>query len=295
LDNVKAIVLPILLCGFVHVTFADEVTDETDRDQPVRIGAVAYSPSTVTVFRDLTRYLNNNGLPADFVLYSGYDALVSALDGGEVDIAWNTPLAHGQYHVRNQCSSRTLVMRDVDFNVRSMLIVRADSGIESLEDLAGKRLVLGSCQSAEATVVPLHFLKAEGVDFNEAKIVSLDQEVDSKGNPCASPRHVLQALREGRGDAGVITAGLWNRVKDQASKEGSLEELWTSPPFSHCVFTASTEFDEQLAARFTRLMTAMDPNDPSCANIMRLEGTKKWLPGQPEGFDALVEALRTEQ
>lgn len=293
MDYVKAILLPILLCGFVHVALAEEVTDDTNRDQPVRIGAVAYSPNVVTVFRDLTRYLNSHGLPADYVLYSGYDALVSALEAGEVDIAWNTPLAHGQYHVRNQCSSRTLVMRDVDFNVRSVLIVRADSGIKSLEDLKGKRLVLGSNQSAEATVVPLHYLKSEGVDLGQAKIVSLDKEVDSKGNPCASPRHVLQALREGRGDAGVITAGLWNRVK--ASTEGSLEELWTSPAFSHCVFTASAEFDDKLAARFTELMTAMDPNDPACANIFRFEGTKQWLPGEAEGFEALVAALRAEE
>lgn len=106
---------------------------------------------------------------------------------------------------------------------------------------------------------------------------------------------MLQSLRDGRGDAGVITAGLWNRVKDQPSTQGLLEELWTSPPFSHCVFTASAKFDEQLAARFTQLMTAMDPNDPSCAAIMRLEGTQQWLPGQPDGFAELIEALRAGQ
>ncbi len=59
----------------------------------VRIGAVASSPGTVTVFTDMCRYLSRGGLPADFVLYSNYDMLVAALERGEVDIAWNTPLA----------------------------------------------------------------------------------------------------------------------------------------------------------------------------------------------------------
>ena len=95
--------------------------------------------SAVTIFNGLTGYLNKRGFPSDYVLYSNYDALVAALEKGEVEIAWNTPLAHGQYHVRNQCASQTLGMRDVDCNVRSTLIVRGDSGIKSLADLAGKR------------------------------------------------------------------------------------------------------------------------------------------------------------
>jgi ABC-type phosphate/phosphonate transport system substrate-binding protein len=259
--------------------------------KPIRIGAVAYAPSAVTIFNGVTRYLNKNGLASDYVLYSSYDALVAALDKGEVDIAWNTPLAHAQYHVKNQCASQTLVMRDVDVDVRSTLVVRADSDIKSPADLAGMQLVLGSLQAAEATVLPVHFLKKEGVDLSKVKIISLDAEVDSKGNPCASPQHVLQALREGRGDAGIITVDLWNQVMNVPGPTDSIKRVWTSPPFSHCVFTASAKFDKQLGERFTKLMTSMDAKAPETADVMRLEGTRKWLPGSPDGFRALVTAL----
>jgi len=115
----------------------------------VRIGAVAYSPAVVTVFNDLRRYLNGHDFPSDYVLYSNYDALVAALQRGEIDIAWNTPL-----------------------------------------------------------------------------------------------------------------------------------------------FTAPKAFDENRAKRFTELMTAMKPSDSCCADIMRLEGTKKWLPGHSEGFEDLIGALQ---
>src|SRR5262245_5391933 len=129
----------------------------------VRIGAVAYSPSVVTVFNDLRRYLNRHDFPSDYVLYSNYDSLVAALDRGDVDIAWNTPLAHARYHVRSAFTSRTLVMRDVDCNVRSVLVARAGSGINSLKDLEGQRLVLGSSDAAEATVLPIYYLRKEKV------------------------------------------------------------------------------------------------------------------------------------
>ena len=124
--RIQTIVLLLVICGLSDGSFGSDIVQVSDRGQSTRIGAVAYAPSTVSVFQGLTRYLNKNGLPSDYVLYSSYDALVSALDRGEVDIAWNTPLAHAQFHVRNKCKSQTLVMRDVDFNVRSTLIVRTN-------------------------------------------------------------------------------------------------------------------------------------------------------------------------
>ena len=85
----------------------------------IRIGAVASSPSSVTVFEGLRRYLDRNGLAADYVLFSNYDALVEALHQKQVDIAWNTPLAHAQYHRKSGNTSQTLAMRDVDRDFRS--------------------------------------------------------------------------------------------------------------------------------------------------------------------------------
>jgi phosphonate transport system substrate-binding protein len=260
----------------------------------VRIGAVAYSPGVVTVFNDLRRYLNGHDFPSDYVLYSNYDALVAALDRGEIDIAWNTPLAHARYHVLSGGKSRTLAMRDVDRNVRSVLVARADSAVNSLKDLAGKKLILGSLDAAEATVLPVYYLKKEKVAFDEVRIVSLDKEIDFKGNPCCSPLHVVQALNEGRGDAAIITESLWQATTAEQSADPKLKLVWTSPAFSHCVFTAPKAFDENRAKRFTELMTAMKPSDSGCADIMRLEGTKKWLPGSAEGFKDLIGALQTK-
>lgn len=289
--GIRTIGTVAVVVALVQTAWAAEPAHQSGPRPVTRIGAVAYSPAAVTIFHGLTRYLNKNGLPSDYVLYSNYDSLVAALEREEVDIAWNTPLAHAKFHVRNQCSSQTLVMRDVDVGVRSILVARDDSKVTSLAELAGKKLVLGSSEAAEATVLPLHFLKKEGVDLSQVKVVSLDAEVDGQGNPCASPQHVLQALREGRGDAGIITVDLWNRIKNDRLAHGSLQPVWTSPPFSHCVFTAAATFDRERGARFAKLMQEMDADESSTKDVMRLEGTKKWLPGSAEGFKDLVEAL----
>lgn len=262
----------------------------------LRIGAVAYAPSAVTVFDNLRRYFAKTDLPVDYVLYSNYHALVDALRNGHVDIAWNTPLAHARYHLLCNGQSQTLVMRDVDCNFRCKLLVRKESGIKAPESLQGKTLVLGSREAAEATVLPLHYLKRGGVQLDKVKLLRLDEEMDLRGNPCSSPPHVLKALRAGRAEAGIVGERLWDElVARKAPEVEGLLVAWTSPSFSHCVFTAAKDFDKTVAARFTRLMLAMDGKDENTAEILHLEGASKWVAGSPDGFETLIEALRAER
>jgi phosphonate transport system substrate-binding protein len=264
-----------------------------DRPKPaLRIGAVAYSPDSVTIFEGIRRHCGRHGLPVDYVLYSNYDALVEALLARQVDIAWNTPLAHARYHQKAGGKSKTLVMRDVDLGFRSVLVARKAAGIDSLGHLGGKTLILGSEDAAEATVLPLFYLKREGVDLGKLKVASLDGEVDLAGNPCSGEQHVLRRLLDGRGDAGVIGERLWEHLKKERPEEaGRLVAVWTTPPFSHCVFTAGGDLDEGLGRRFTELMTAMDSSDPQTCDVMRLEGTRKWVTGSQDGFRDLLKAL----
>jgi ABC-type phosphate/phosphonate transport system substrate-binding protein len=186
-------------------------------------------------------------------------------------------------------------MRDVDCDYRCKLLVRAESGIGSTDDLPGKTLVLGSREAAEAVVLPLYFLRKEGIAVNRVKLLQLDKEVDLRGNPCSSPVHVLKALSQGRADAGIIGERLWNDlVARHASEAAGLKAVWTSPPFSHCVFTAAKDFDKDLADRFKRLMLAMDDKDEAAAEVLRLEGAQKWVVGSPVGFEPLLKALQAE-
>ena len=170
--------------------------------------------------------------------------------------------------------------------------MRSDAEIRTIDQLKGKILVLGSREAAESTILPTHFLKHDGVDLSTLKTLSLDGEFDLRGNPCSSEGHVLKALQEGRGQAGIIGERLWNRLsKEQPDQVSGLRVLWISPPFSHCVFTASKDFDRALGERFSKLMLAMNPSAPETAEVMRLEGTSKWIAGSQDGFQALFQAL----
>jgi phosphonate transport system substrate-binding protein len=285
--------------------YADDKTPaKTDKDCPeccegsaLKIGAVAYSPDSVTIFRAMRHYFAKNQMPVEFVLFSTYDGLNEALEKGQVAVAWNSPLGHAKFHLKVG-DSQALVMRDVDVNYRVKLIARKDAGISGLADLPGRSMVFGSCDSADSTVLPVYFLKKDGVNFDTVKLVSLHNEVDEIGCPCHSQHHVLAALLKGRGQTGVISAELWRKLQETKPEQAAqLKEVWTSPPFSHCVFTARKDFPKEIGERFSKLLLAMDGKDPLTGEILKLEHCGKWVPaGQQaqEGYADLLKALRQQ-
>src|SRR5918992_3406699 len=129
----------------------------------LRIGGTA-SPAHITVFKGLKTHFQRQGIELDWVLYSSYDALVEAFATREIDLAWNGPISYVQITQRLNDPCRVVAMRDVDVNFTTEFFTRRDSGITSLEDLKGKRLALGSRGSAQAGLLPYHFLKQQGLD-----------------------------------------------------------------------------------------------------------------------------------
>ena len=284
------VALPILLWPRVAV-LADEQKAETP--EVVRIGGIAYSPKTVTIFRNLKTYLNRQGFRCDYVLYSSDTALVDALERGEIHIAWTSPVPHARYHLRAG-GSQALAMRDVDANLRVTLVASAEAKIKSPADLAGKRLILGSSGNAEGALLPVHYLKNEGVDLKKLTIVSLDKETDAQGRRANSSQHVLAALAKGRGDAAVVLEKTWDRSTQWRKEHPTITQVWSSPEFCHCTFTAPADFDTKLGGQFTHLITNMDPKDPLVAELNRLEHAGGWLPADAKGFEALYDALENK-
>jgi len=181
----------------------------------------------------------------------------------------------------------------VDCDCRVVLLVHKESGVRKPADLAGVRMVFGSRDAAEATLLPIHFLKQEGVDVGKLQVVSLAGEVDEKGNPCASEWHVFEALKKGRAQAGIVGERLWADLqKKQPAEAAKFTPVWTSPRFSHCVFTARKDFDRALGESFTRLMVEMDARDSLCQEVLKLEGAGKWVAGSQDGFEVVFQALR---
>src|SRR5215471_13400711 len=133
-------------------------------EKTILVGAVAYDPRVVPIWEGMRDYFREAGVPIDYVLYSCYDSQVRALLAHQIDIAWNTNLAWVKVHRRTNGACRALALRDVDVHFTTVFVARSDCAVGSLADLRGKRLALGSADSGQAAILPVHFLQRAGVE-----------------------------------------------------------------------------------------------------------------------------------
>src|SRR5262245_46336433 len=128
-------------------------------ERPIRIGAVAYDPRVVPIWEGMRDFFKEVGPSIDYVLFSNYDSQVAALLERQIDVAWNTNLAWVKVHRRTNGACRALALRDVDAGYTTVFVARSNSGVTGLADVRGKRLALGSADSAQAAILPVHFLQ----------------------------------------------------------------------------------------------------------------------------------------
>jgi phosphate/phosphite/phosphonate ABC transporter binding protein len=258
----------------------------------IKVGVVAYDPKVVTIWEGIKEYFTARDIRMDFILFSNYDAQVDALLDGWIDIAWNTNLAYVKVHRRTNGNCGVLAMRDVDVGFTTKIIAATQSGINGIGDLKGKRFALGSRDSGQAAILPVFFLKRNGIDEKDLTTIRFDLDVGKHGDTGTSEVEVLNAVAGGKADAGAVGDQYWARALSENLVDASkVRAIWTSPEYCHCNFTVRSKQDEQRFARWTDALLAMDYNKPSERKILEMEGLKRWVRPQLDGYGALFAAV----
>lgn len=261
----------------------------------ILLGAVAYDPKVVTIWEGIRDHFIAQGVKLDFALFSNYERQVETLLKGHIDIAWNTPLAHVRVQKRTEGRSLSLGMRDSDRDFKAKIIVRKDAGITSVRGVEGKVLAVGSRDSTQARILPLHFLAREGVDLGKVKLMPFDTDLGKHGDTGTSELDVLRALHDGRAQAGAVGDLIWT-IEQAAGRvdPSKVEILYTTPGFDHCMFDAHPLADRGKCEAFQRALFAMKWEVPEHRRLLELEGLKEWMAPREEGYQSLRDAL-TEQ
>jgi ABC-type phosphate/phosphonate transport system substrate-binding protein len=262
-------------------------------DRVLRVGAVAYDPRVVTIWEGFRDYFDEENVPTDYILFSNYEAQVEALVNRVIDVAWNTNVAYVRTEERVGGGCVLLGMRDADQVYTSRIVARADSGIASLEDLRGRRLAVGTADSGQASILPLHWIREAGLDPDtDVEVTRFELDMGKHGDTGTSELEVLKALHEGKADAGALGGPTWVKELESGHVNAQLvKSIWTSPEWYHCNFTALPDFDRDWGERWSKALLAMDFNDQRWRRFMELEGLQAWLPGSKEGYASLADAL----
>jgi ABC-type phosphate/phosphonate transport system substrate-binding protein len=237
-------------------------------------------------------------LPVEVVLFQSYEAQVIALlaEPGEpvprIDIAWNTNLAYLQADEWSGHACRAIAMRDTDLGWMTKIVAATGGPISTLADLKDRTLALGSRDSGHAAILPVHFLERQGMrEGRDYHTLRFDSDVGKHGDTGTSEVEVVRAVLDGRADAGAIGSRFWNTVRnDRLAPEGGLREIWSSPTYNHCMFTARPDLDLERERRFAEALSAMSYDNPVHRSILDAEGLQRWLPPHVDGYAALRQA-----
>jgi phosphonate transport system substrate-binding protein len=263
------------------------------------VGAVAYDPKVVTIWEGMRRYfLDEARLPVEVVLFQSYEAQVLALLASpgdwlpRIDIGWNTNLAYLQSDEWSAHRCRPIAMRDTDIGWTTKIVAITGGPVSALADISGHTLALGSRDSGHAAILPVHFLEREGLaEGNDYRPLRFDSDVGKHGDTGTSEVEVVRALLDGRADAGAVGSPFWDRVKiERLVPEGALAEIWSSPPFIHCRFTARPEVEPELERQFAEALLRMSYDNPAHRAVLEAEGLKRWILPRLDGYDSLRSA-----
>lgn len=270
------------------------------QNAPLMLGAVAYAPKVVTIWEGFKSWFASHGLAIDYLLYSNYETQVEGQFAGDIDFAWNSPLAWIRAKRIADARGETvqsLVMRDTDIDLHSVLVARSESPVQTLADLHGASVGFGAIDSPQATLIALDHLRHEGglVAGRDFQARRFDVLGGKHGDHIGGERDAATALVSGEIDAAWMIAGNYKAFADEGTlPAGGTRIVATTGAFDHCNMTVSPGVAQDDARRFGDLLLSMDWNDAKVRPLLELEGLRRWLPGRTSGY-ALLDRAVTEE
>ena len=265
--------------------------------EPLIVGAVAYTPNVVPIWEGIRNYFQSNQSPdaqMDFVLYSNYGRLVDSLIAGHIDIAWNTNLAYVRTVLQTQGRCTALAQRDTDVDFTTVFVARAGSGLDGPDAIAGKRLALGSADSAHAAILPLYYLRRAGIAESDVQIIRFDSDIGKHGDTGRSELDAVDAVLAGEADVAAIGSSTWTAMGGEELMRDSLAEVWRTDGYCHCMFTALDTLSVQRYNPWLDRLLAMSWDDPEHRKILELEGLRRWVRPHLDGYKPLFEAVEQQ-
>ena len=262
--------------------------------KPLIVGAVAYTANVVPIWEGIRDYFAGSAAELDFVLYSNYGRQVDALIDGAIDIAWNTNLAWVRTVLQTGGACRALAMRDTDLAFATVFVSRPGAGLRDLTDLKGRRLALGSRDSAQAAILPVHYLGQAGLGDGAVELLRIDSDLGKHGDTGRSELDAIRAVLDERADAAAIGITTWEAIGRDQLMPDALVEFWRSPLYCHCNFTALDRLPAERSEPWVEHLLAMSWDDPQHRQILELEGLRQWVRPQLAGYASLFEAVEAQ-
>ncbi|WP_018633714.1 phosphate/phosphite/phosphonate ABC transporter substrate-binding protein [Neomegalonema perideroedes] len=260
--------------------------------EAIKVGAVIYDPKVTVIWGIIADFFRREGLETQCEFYSDYKSQVDGLFAGEIDVAWNSPLAWADCHLRGEGRCLYGAMRDTDRDRKTYILARKNGGPTSLAELKGKTVGLGASDSPQARLIPINLLRRHGLEFGRDYVEKrFDVGVGLHGDHVGGELDAVKALQAGEVDAAAaldLNVEAWR--KDGTLDANQIAVIAATPEFDHCIFVGRPDLQPERFERWMEVLNRMDYKNPDHKTMMDMEGLKAWVPGRTSGFAQLQEA-----
>ncbi|MBN6767534.1 MULTISPECIES: phosphate/phosphite/phosphonate ABC transporter substrate-binding protein [Micrococcus] len=205
----------------------------------------------------LKSYLEEQlGLEVELVVTTDYSSMIEAMAGGRLELGYFGPLSYvlAQEKADIEPFAALQEVEGEDPTYQSVFIANSESGIESLDDVAGKTVAWGDQASTSSHLIPKAML-AEGADL---RVDHGDYEEQYVGSHDA----VALAVQNGNADAGGMSLPIYERMVEEGLIDPTtVVKVQESEPYANYPWTMQSDLPEDLKEKLRR--TFLDLEDPA--------------------------------
>src|SRR5688500_841319 len=218
-----------------------------------------------------------------------YTGVVEALRVNKLDIAFLTPASY--VLAKNEANVKVVLKSErkgVPYYYAA-IIVRADSGINNIEDLRGKSFAFGDPLSTTGNVIPRQMFKARGID----PVRDFKQILYSGGHDAT-----VLAVLNGKVDAGATYANspdgddtAWMRYLKNPEDVNKIRAIAFSEPIPADNLVINGNLDEAIAKKVEEIFLQLS-GDPKGKQMMRdLYQIDGFVPATDRDYDSVRQAF----
>ena len=216
------------------------------------------------------------GLSVTSNVATSYAAVIEAMGAGQAQVGWLNTFSYILANQKSGVRPILVVERFGTTAYASLIITRADSGIESLADLKGTKFCRPDPLSTSGWIIPSVDLKAAGLD------PETDLEVIDSGNHDA----VVTAVYNGDCDAGAVyddaRTGLEEEFPDVMAM---VTVIHTSADIPNDNVSVTADLPEALVAKLSAGLMAIGATDEGAAAFETAYGIEKLVPADDAFYD----------
>ncbi len=202
--------------------------------------------------------------PVEIVVPRGFGKMKKAIANGEVDFFYIN--SHVFYRLKQKGKAVAVAqMQNIagQTTSRSEVFVRRDSGIDTVDDLKGKKIAYVSPMGAGGYLAPRAYLYQEG----------LESGVESKEVFTKNLSNSIHGVLLGDYDAATM-CGVNYKLMSRKVETGELKVIVASEPYPENVLGARADLSAQLIDQFRAIILAMPNNSQGVVLLEKMKSMK---------------------